>query len=100
MIILIAVVLLLYLLFLPPQTRDALLFEDDIPGSNGDSIPGSQDVEERLLLEEVGRLEYAENERDRYNIPAYTVTTSYEGTELQNEEIGRASCRERVFPVV
>lgn len=89
MIILITVVLLLYLLFLPPDTRDQILFnESTSPGENA----GSDDqVIERLLDTTVGDLEYVDRNQRRHSVPAYTVSAELEGQELQARESMRVS---------
>lgn len=84
MIILITVVLLLYLLFLPPDTRDEILFNE-----TGDptTTPGSDiSIEERLVDVNVGDLEYVGRNQERTSIPAYTVSAELEGTELQSRD--------------
>jgi hypothetical protein len=97
MIILITVVLILYLLFLPPDTRDQILYNESDPGEtvgeNGD------EVIERLLDTTVGDLEYVDRNRRRHSVPAYTVSARLEGTELQSREtmsVSRSLFNERI----
>ena len=86
MIILITVVLVLYLLFLPPQTRDQLLYENDTIGDNN----FSDSVRNRLLDVEPGDLNYVSRDRKRYSVPAYSVSSQVEGVELQQRDTMRA----------
>jgi hypothetical protein len=81
-IILITVILVLYLLFLPPQTRDELLFDDTTPGDDFND----SSVRERLLDVEPGDLTYVDRERRRYSIPAYSVSSEVQGVELQRRD--------------
>lgn len=82
MIILITIVLLLYLLFLPPANRDQILYNDSDPTGN---FSGT-DIEDRLLDVSPGDLEYVSRDKQRYSIPAYTVSSEFEGVELFSEE--------------
>lgn len=81
MILLITVILLLYILFLPPQDRDQILYNESDP-LNGDF---NESITERLLDVEPGDLEYVDRERRRHSIPAYSVSSQVEGVQLLRE---------------
>lgn len=87
LIILITVVLVIYILFIPPEAREGLL-EGQAPPSVGDEDrPGEQyQVIEEFLNQRVGQLTYVSRERERYSIPAHTVSTDVEGTTIQERE--------------
>ena len=80
MIILITVVLLIYLLFIPPADREALL-----EGGETSNLPsdGNFLIIEELLDQRVGTLDYSSRNELTYSIPTFTVATSIEGTTIQ-----------------
>jgi len=87
MIILITVVLIIYILFIPPDAREDLLNSQNppSPGENGEQGE-SYLVVERFLNQQVGQLDYISRNRERYSIPAHTVSTSVDGTTIQQRE--------------
>jgi len=64
LLIIIALVLVLYILFLPPESREELL-GDNISGSTGSELEELANV---LLLETVGTVDYIPNEYDEHDI--------------------------------
>ncbi len=64
LLIIIALVLVLYILFLPPESREELL-EDNVSGSTGSELEELANV---LLLETIGTVDYIPSEYDEHDI--------------------------------
>ncbi|MBU1201667.1 MAG: hypothetical protein KJ583_06960 [Nanoarchaeota archaeon] len=79
-VILIAVLIVIYILFLPPQNRAELLGENDT--NNGDN--GVNGLSKVLLQEHVGRLDYLKFDYREHNIPSFRIYASREGKTLKN----------------
>lgn len=70
LLIIIALVLVLYILFLPPESREELLGEN-ISGSEGGGVAGLENV---LLLENVGTVDYVPSEYEDHDISNFYLS--------------------------
>jgi hypothetical protein len=66
----VAGIIILYILFLPPAEREALLNDNETEGSsNGETSNGNNLT---LLLEKPNRLEYLKNDKYDHNLQAFS----------------------------
>jgi hypothetical protein len=80
---LLAVLLVAYVLVLPPQDRAELLGED-IGGGTSGTGDSDDDTDSKLLLDErVGRLDYLKFDERTHELPSFRIYTTVEATVLK-----------------
>ncbi len=77
---LMALVIILYILFLPPDMRDDLLNNGNDSSSNGD---GDNGLNKTLLHEKPGTLEYVDSGYRNHELPSFRIYSSEEGSILK-----------------
>ncbi|MFC2134728.1 hypothetical protein ACFLTH_08940 [Bacteroidota bacterium] len=81
LVILITVVLVFYILFLPPEDRAELLGEEN--KTSDDNKQTDSGYNKTLLKENIGRLDYLKFDYREYDIPSFRVYSEESGTEIK-----------------